>query len=232
MAHKMAELHFSIKENAMKAYLTLLSVFLLSSQANAAILNSWTDEATFLSANAGLSMESFEQTNSGNLPLVAGDITVSTDNVQFGTFNGTNTNSSFGVTDGNQNIVVGLNDGESIFFDFANGIDVFGINIWGFGTQNGNPLLTFFDNNGNSQSVLAGTVNTDEQAFFGVILDSLFTKVQFQYTGANGDGIYFDEAYYGTVNTSAVPIPAAAFLFAPALLGFMGLRRKAKNLTA
>jgi len=31
----------------------------------------------------------------------------------------------------------------------------------------------------------------------------------------------------GTVN--AVPVPAAAFLFAPALLGFMGLRRKAKQ---
>jgi hypothetical protein len=30
----------------------------------------------------------------------------------------------------------------------------------------------------------------------------------------------------------AVPIPAAAFLFAPALLGFMGLRRKAKNSVA
>jgi hypothetical protein len=29
-----------------------------------------------------------------------------------------------------------------------------------------------------------------------------------------------------------VPIPAAAFLFAPALLGFMGLRRKAKNSVA
>jgi hypothetical protein len=28
---------------------------------------------------------------------------------------------------------------------------------------------------------------------------------------------------------SAVPVPAAAFLFAPALLGFMGLRRKAKK---
>jgi len=28
---------------------------------------------------------------------------------------------------------------------------------------------------------------------------------------------------------SDVPIPAAAFLFAPALLAFMGLRRKAKN---
>lgn len=31
---------------------------------------------------------------------------------------------------------------------------------------------------------------------------------------------------------SEVPVPAAAFLFAPALLGFMGLRRKAKNLVA
>jgi len=28
------------------------------------------------------------------------------------------------------------------------------------------------------------------------------------------------------MNVSAVPIPAAAFLFAPALIGFMGLRRK------
>ena len=33
-----------------------------------------------------------------------------------------------------------------------------------------------------------------------------------------------------TVSVSAVPIPAAALLFAPALIGFMGLRRKAKNL--
>ncbi|PHS31373.1 MAG: hypothetical protein COA95_06120 [Methylophaga sp.] len=31
------------------------------------------------------------------------------------------------------------------------------------------------------------------------------------------------------VNPSAVPVPAAAFLFAPALIGFMGLRRKAKS---
>mgnify|MGYP003384644027 CR=1 FL=1 len=35
-----------------------------------------------------------------------------------------------------------------------------------------------------------------------------------------------------TPEVSAVPVPAAAFLFAPALLGFMGLRRKAKNSVA
>ncbi len=31
---------------------------------------------------------------------------------------------------------------------------------------------------------------------------------------------------------SSVPVPAAAFMFAPALLGFIGLRRKAKNTVA
>jgi len=38
--------------------------------------------------------------------------------------------------------------------------------------------------------------------------------------------------YTKWTNVSAVPIPAAAFMFAPALLGFMGLRRKAKNSVA
>ncbi|MFT7413417.1 MAG: hypothetical protein ACI9FO_000061 [Methylophagaceae bacterium] len=33
-------------------------------------------------------------------------------------------------------------------------------------------------------------------------------------------------------NLPGVPIPAAAFMFAPALLGFMGLRRRAKNAVA
>ena len=40
-------------------------------------------------------------------------------------------------------------------------------------------------------------------------------------------------AIYGyasyAVSPSTVPVPAAAFMFAPALLGFLGLRRKAKN---
>ncbi|KAJ0338063.1 hypothetical protein COL154_014275, partial [Colletotrichum chrysophilum] len=34
------------------------------------------------------------------------------------------------------------------------------------------------------------------------------------------------------ISVSAVPLPAAALLFAPALLGFMGLRRKAKTMMA
>ena len=37
------------------------------------------------------------------------------------------------------------------------------------------------------------------------------------------------EVRFTSFNVSAVPLPPAALLFAPALLGFMGLRRKAKQ---
>lgn len=46
--------------------------------------------------------------------------------------------------------------------------------------------------------------------------------------GSIGDAVSLGEVAFSTSTVSAVPIPAAAFLFAPALLGFMGLRRKAK----
>ena len=41
-----------------------------------------------------------------------------------------------------------------------------------------------------------------------------------------------DMSYNSVVGVSEVPIPAAAFMFAPALLGLMGLRRRAKNKVA
>jgi hypothetical protein len=45
--------------------------------------------------------------------------------------------------------------------------------------------------------------------------------------GDNSYSVGEFQAYGSTV--SAVPVPAAALMFAPALLGFMGLRRKIKN---
>jgi hypothetical protein len=47
-------------------------------------------------------------------------------------------------------------------------------------------------------------------------------KLSFANLGGDNAGMMLDN-----VSVSAVPVPAAAFLFAPALLGFMGLRRKA-----
>lgn len=46
------------------------------------------------------------------------------------------------------------------------------------------------------------------------------------------DQPYRDNVGGMSLNVSEVPVPAAAFLFAPALLGFLGLRRKAKNTAA
>jgi len=50
------------------------------------------------------------------------------------------------------------------------------------------------------------------------------------YSG-NGLGQAFGSAFISEV-TPAVPVPAALFMFAPALLGFFGLRRKTKNAVA
>jgi hypothetical protein len=47
-------------------------------------------------------------------------------------------------------------------------------------------------------------------------------KLSFSVTGGDNQGVVLDD-----VNVvSAVPVPAAAFLFAPALVGFMALRRR------
>lgn len=43
------------------------------------------------------------------------------------------------------------------------------------------------------------------------------------------DAPYTDNVGGMSLNVSQVPVPAAAFLFAPALVGFFGLRRKAKQ---
>jgi hypothetical protein len=72
---------------------------------------------------------------------------------------------------------------------------------------------------------------------------SAWTMLDFLVTGTGNDVLQFaatgtSDSFGGNIDAvsltsvSAVPLPAAAFLFAPALLGFMGLRRKTKNTVA
>tara|TARA_R110002111_G_scaffold108420_2_gene167140 strand:- start:604 stop:1203 length:600 start_codon:yes stop_codon:yes gene_type:complete len=89
------------------------------------------------------------------------------------------------------------------------------------------------DAGGNTTTLLTGTATISQAAFNALIADSLLT-------------LTFTESFlvaptlelYGTItfadmpNVSQVPIPAAAMLFAPALLGFFGLRRKVKTTIA
>lgn len=90
-------------------------------------------------------------------------------------------------------------------------IDSFGTGYWGTGTAT-NTTLTGFYGSGE---------------FHGIIrLIGNFDSFSFTHTSENWHG--FTVGVEGLARPNAVPIPAAAFMFAPALLGFMGLRRKAK----
>ena len=95
-------------------------------------------------------------------------------------------------------------------------------NIFFNDTSDGNPV---------NVALNPYTGSTTFQAFQlsqNITLNSIFLKkgsLVIGFGDAAGDGDYDDLI----VGVSAVPVPAAAFLFAPALLGFMGLRRKAKK---
>jgi len=64
--------------------------------------------------------------------------------------------------------------------------------------------------------------------FAGLDIDPITpnARLSFALKEHTGD---FSWARLDNVTVSAVPVPAALFMFAPALLGFMGLRRRAKN---
>ena len=80
----------------------------------------------------------------------------------------------------------------------------------------------------------------DIDSFSGVTFGTLYSYVRLMDDpNSNQTGFPYGEAdidAVGAISSGApvpqVPIPAAAFMFAPALLGFMGLRRKAKNSVA
>jgi hypothetical protein len=99
-----------------------------------------------------------------------------------------------------------------------------------FDNNTANDAFDFTNDVGNqSQSTVTGSAIIANSDFASLILDGLLN-------------ISFDTSDYvdccGTVNilsgsitfneVSAVPVPAALFMFAPALLGFFGLRRKLK----
>lgn len=120
---------------------------------------------------------------------------------------------------------------------------------------NAGPLAILLDNNANSFSWVMGSatgsssIKIDLFSNDGSLVNSFlqttvsnYSKYSFSGLGTfagimfrnNNDaqGLRFMDMSYDTVSVNEVPIPAASFMFAPALLGFMGLRRKAKNTVA
>jgi hypothetical protein len=106
-------------------------------------------------------------------------------------------------------------NGNVVNFDSPITIDSFGRGYWGSG----------------SAINITPTGFTGYREFHGIIsLIGTFSSISFTHTSENWHG--FTVGVAGLAPPSQVPVPAALFMFAPALLGFLGLRRKAKNTVA
>ncbi|MBV1898543.1 MAG: VPLPA-CTERM sorting domain-containing protein [Cycloclasticus sp.] len=194
--------------------ITILSIILgcvASFSANSALITSSTN-----SALDGATVETFNSIGLGDYSSLSvsgativgngGDMTISND------FNTT----SFGVDGYALQNAGGTPTSFSIIFD--NAVDAFG--IWG-GAYNNSWTFSAFDSLDNLIESVTASTSCCSPMFFG-LLNNDMAKVTL--SGA-GDWVIFDNLTYKE-SVSAVPIPAAALMFLPALLGFLGLRRK------
>jgi hypothetical protein len=116
--------------------------------------------------------------------------------------------------------------------DFTTAISAFGFFGTDIGDFNGQITLDFLSG-GSTQYTVQNTIgaNNGSLLYWGII-DVLnpFTRITFGNTNTN-DVFGFDDMTIGTIaQVNPVPVPAALFMFAPALLGFFGLRRKANKI--
>jgi hypothetical protein len=104
-----------------------------------------------------------------------------------------------------------------------------------------NIYIDFLNSSGWSSSTFNGFKLTDTfnniASFTSISINAATNMVGFSLSNitvladeiwVNWQGLSFDANTIVSldINTSAVPVPAALFLFAPALLGFIGFRRK------
>ncbi|MBL1322076.1 MAG: spondin domain-containing protein [Methylophaga sp.] len=113
----------------------------------------------------------------------------------------------------------------SLSFDVGTVYDA-GTEINDFATSAGNPLF------GIAPGQTGPNQGADENGVITAVNGLAFASF-LNVAGIDTGRFNFDNfgsiATIEIVNVSAVPVPAALFMFAPALLGFLGLRRKAAN---
>lgn len=116
-----------------------------------------------------------------------------------------------------------VNDGEKLVLDFGQVVSL------------GETVFKNKDHGANfggsiQLSVDGGAATTLNLSLSNILDLSSFTGKVFEFYNLLGDS-GTDDFYINTMSVSAVPIPAAVFLFAPAMIGLLGLRRKT-NVTA
>jgi len=196
----------------MKKLLFLLSLFVAS--ANASIVT-YTDKAAWIAATGTTSLYDFNSDASGSFTSKNfGDFNAALVN-QSGSYMPTITNGELRLQAWNQASVLELTFNSSL-------------SAFGFDWRNTDTSYDKIELNILGETFVFGPSRSS--GFFGLTSTVLFNSLGLSDSAGNGGALsyaYLDNFRYGD-SVSAVPVPAALFLFAPALLGFLGFRRKAK----
>jgi len=135
------------------------------------------------------------------------------------------------ATFGNSLVEIFVNDAAALTAEitFDTAVKGFFADFWAAG--NTTPLtLTLSLLSGGTTAVNVPGIGNGEESF-GFWSTEAITSIIF--SNVQNDGFNIDNISGGqTSTTPAVPVPAAVFMLTPALLGFLGLRRKAKNSVA
>jgi hypothetical protein len=119
----------------------------------------------------------------------------------------------------NNPIVVTFDFGITSFNITALNVGANGARIEAYDSQIGGNLLDFDEDFGTG-------VGGSNHPLLTISATSIFRVLLFTPLSVQTEGMLWDNVSF--TPSSVVPVPAALLMFAPALLGFLGLRRKAK----
>jgi hypothetical protein len=216
----------------------LISLALLGlsvSSVNASIME-FNNQATFLAATGATSATGVLP-DSGNVgsSVTLGSVTISLGPSATALFVGTaGTSAAPDWTPLNAGNDIAVSNVESINLDFAAGVFSAGFDFveptdntcrapcfdstFGVTLKSGGSIVDTFTFNAPNQVL----------AFIGVWSDTLFDRMEIVDLTATIDDEYYGQFYTGNTQLSAVPIPAAVWLFGTALIGFVGMSRRRK----
>lgn len=194
----------------------LVAALLLTPVVSSAAITTYTNQAAWAAATSATSLYDFNSDANGTFT-----------SKDFGDFTATLINESGGNKPSVNNGTLQLqewNSNSALKITFDSTISAFGFN-W----SNTDPTGDRIEINILGQNFIFGSKGS---GFFGLTSTILFSDALIGDSEGNGGALTYAKLDNFQYSVSAVPVPAAAFLFAPALLGFMGLRRKAKNTIA
>jgi len=197
-------------------------------RSQAAVVN-YTDLATFQAASGSLTLVNFDVDSGGN-PIAADSPGVLAGSL----FSGYGITFNAGIVFGEPNLPFngvsppntisnsGINTPTPALVDGVFAAPVFEVGLTNTGAGS---VLRIFDQADNQLGAILSDLDSATQDFIGMISDTPIYRMEFDFVqgiGFEGDDLYF------TRIVSPIPVPAAVWLFATALVGFIGLSRRRK----